>query len=178
MKYGAIMIDPPWPFKTYSKDKALPCRTEDQPYPAMALHEIAGLPMPDLAAKDCAVFLWRNASLPDMPAILARLWGFRLVTDDVFVWDKGGIGMGHWTRKQSETVSLMCRGRPKRLSGGVRQIIQAPRREHSRKPDEIYNRIESLVGGPYLEMFARQQWPGWDSWGNETDKFKPQVEKA
>jgi len=147
MTYGAILIDPPWPFKTYSKEKALPCRTEEQPYPAMGLHEIAGIPVPDLAAKNCALFLWRNASLPDMPAILARLWGFRLVTDDVFVWNKGG---------------------------GVRQIIDAPRREHSRKPDEIYSRIESLVAGPYLEMFARQKWRGWDAWGNEIDKFQPQ----
>jgi N6-adenosine-specific RNA methylase IME4 len=61
-----------------------------------------------------------------------------------------------------------------RVNSDVRQAIIAPRREHSRKPDGIYERIERLVAGPYLELFARQKRPDWDCWGNETDKFKPQ----
>lgn len=170
MKYGAILIDPPWGFDTYSAEGMVPARGE-QPYPTMGLHEIAGLNVPDLAAKDCAVFLWKNASLPHAAQLLADAWRFRFVTDDVFVWVKERIGMGYWSRKRSETVCLMVKGRPKRLSKGVDQIITAPRREHSRKPDEIYERIEALVGGPYLEMFARQRRDGWDSWGNEVDKF-------
>lgn len=169
-KYGAILMDPAWPFDTYAAKGMVPARGV-QPYPTMRLHEIAGLPVPDLAAKDCALFMWKNASLPHAATFLAAAWGFRIVTDDVFVWLKPSIGMGYWSRKRSETVCLMVRGRPMRIGRGVDQVIEAPRREHSRKPDEIYARIEALVGGPYLEMFARQRWPGWDSWGNETDKF-------
>ena len=81
------------------------------------------------------------------------------------------IGMGKWTRKQTELCLLFTKGKPRVLSHSVREIIDAPRREHSRKPDETYERIEQLVSGPYLEMFARQNWPGWSSWGNQTGKF-------
>lgn len=171
MKYGAILIDPPWPFDGYVKKGVVPARGE-QPYKTMKLYEIAGLPIPDLAAKNCAVFLWKNASLPRAAQLLADVWGFQIVTDDVFVWRKPSIGMGYWSRKDTETCALLKRGTPRRKSKGVRQSIEADRREHSRKPDDIYRRIMDLVDGPYLEMFARQQWPGWDSWGNETNKFQ------
>jgi N6-adenosine-specific RNA methylase IME4 len=79
--------------------------------------------------------------------------------------------MGYWTRANTEPCLLATRGRPKRLNADVRQAIIEPRREHSRKPDGIHKRIERLVAGPYLELFARQQRPGWDVWGNEVDKF-------
>jgi len=79
--------------------------------------------------------------------------------------------MGYWTRANPEQCLLATRGHPKRIGRDVRRWIDAPRREHSRKPDEIYERIERLVDGPYLEMFARQTRDGWDAWGNETDKF-------
>lgn len=171
MKYGAILLDPPWGFDTFAKKGQVPARGE-QPYPTMRLHEIAGLPIPDLAARDCALFLWQSDSLPRAAVLLAEVWGFRLVTDNVFIWRKPSIGMGYWSRKEGETVALLTRGRPKRLSKSVRQIMDAPRREHSRKPDEIYSRVQALVGGPYLEMFARQEFPGWASWGNETGKFE------
>lgn len=171
VKYGAILIDPPWPFDTYSRKAVVPARAE-QPYPTMAMNEIAALPIPDLAARSCAVFLWQSDSLPLAAGQLAAIWGLRIVTDNVFIWIKPSIGMGYWTRKEGETVALMTKGQPPRRAKDVRQVIEAPRREHSRKPDEIYERIERLVDGPYLEMFARQRWPGWDSWGNETDKFE------
>lgn len=173
VKYGAILMDPPWAFRTFTKEATIPHRTEDQPYEAMAIHLIAGLPVPERAAKNCAVFLWESDSLASSTTELASMWGFKVATRNVFIWDKGRIGMGYWSRKEAETVSLLTRGSPKRLRADVRQIIRAPRREHSRKPDEIYGRIEALVGGPYLEMFARQRRPGWDAWGNEVDKFTP-----
>lgn len=81
------------------------------------------------------------------------------------------VGMGYWTRSNTEPCLLATRGKPKRLHADVRQGIIAPRREHSRKPDGIHDRIERLVGGPYAELFARQSRPGWDTWGNETTKF-------
>lgn len=170
MKYGAILIDPPWGLNTYSKKGVVPARGE-QPYKTMKLADMAKLPVPDLAAKDCALFMWQSDSLPYAALTLAEAWGFRIVTDNVFVWRKPSIGMGYWSRKECETVCLMTKGHPRRLSKGVRQVIDAPRREHSRKPDEQYERIQKLVAGPYLEMFARQQWPGWDSLGDEKNKF-------
>jgi N6-adenosine-specific RNA methylase IME4 len=81
------------------------------------------------------------------------------------------VGMGYWTRANSEACLLATRGKPKRLNADVRQGIIAPRREHSRKPDGIHARIERLVAGPYCELFARERRPGWDAWGNEVDKF-------
>jgi N6-adenosine-specific RNA methylase IME4 len=125
-----------------------------------------------LAAKDCALFMWVvDSHLPDAIE-LARAWGFAFKTA-AFVWVKsreGGyakIGMGYWTRKQTEQCWLFTKGSPKRLGKGVRQIIHCPRGAHSAKPDEQYDRIEALVGGPYLELFARSQRPGWTAWGDQ-----------
>ena len=113
---------------------------------------------------------------------MIEAWGFTYKTCG-FCWNKGNtlplfpddfkdkMGLGYWTRANSEVCLLATRGKPKRLNADVRQIIQAPLREHSRKPDEVYSKIERLVDGPYLELFARQQWPGWDVWGNEVGKF-------
>lgn len=171
MKYGTILIDPPWGFKTFSEDAVIPTQGA-QPYKAMSLGEIAALPLPEIMARDCAVFLWDNDSLPDTVGFLTTAWGLRLGTRNVFVWYKGPrIGMGYYSRKQCEVCHLLVRGRPKRKSKAVRQFIESPRREHSRKPDEQYGRIEELFDGPYIEFFARQRWPGWDAWGDEVGKF-------
>jgi len=84
--------------------------------------------------------------------------------------------MGYWTRANSEPCLLATRGKPKRLSAAVRQGIIEPRREHSRKPDCVHERIERLVAGPYLELFARATRPGWTCWGNEVGKFDRPLE--
>lgn len=81
------------------------------------------------------------------------------------------MGLGYWTRANTEPCLLATRGKPKRIAADIRQGILEPIREHSRKPDCVHERIERLVAGPYLELFARQRRPGWTSWGNETDKF-------
>ena len=83
--------------------------------------------------------------------------------------------MGHWTRGNPEQCLLFTLGAPERLSAGVRKLIVAPRREHSRKPDEQYAAIEALCPGPYAELFARQHRPGWDAWGNQTDRFEKEA---
>ncbi|MEK6591567.1 MAG: MT-A70 family methyltransferase [Pseudomonadota bacterium] len=171
MKYGCILMDPPWAFKTYSGRNTIAHRSANDHYRTMDLHQIAGLPVSELAARDCALFMWVVDSHLDAALDLFKVWGFKFKTR-AFTWVKtGNIGMGYWTRKQSEMCLLATRGKPRRKSKGVREIIEAPRREHSRKPDEQYARIEALVGGPYLEMFARQERPGWSAWGNETTKF-------
>lgn len=170
MKYRCILADPPWSFLTYSKKQTTPHRCAEDHYKTMTHGELQALPVEQWAEKDCALFMWIVGSHIDVGINLAKCWGFQFKTD-AFVWSKGKIGMGYWTRKQTETCYLFTKGKPARLCKGVRQLITAPRREHSRKPDEQYERIESLVLGPYLEMFARQRRPGWDVWGNETDKF-------
>lgn len=171
MKYGCILADPPWAFRTYGNKHTTPHRGAQGHYSTLTKEELLRvLPMADVAAKDCALFMWVVDSHFDEALMLGRAWGFEFKTC-AFVWSKGKIGMGYWTRKQTEQCWLFTKGKPARLSKGVQQIIRAPRREHSRKPDEQYERIEALVGGPYLEMFARTRRPGWDAWGNQVDKF-------
>jgi len=177
VKYGAVLCDPPWAFEAYSH-KGITQRSAESKYRTAPIDALAELPVADFAAPRCALFMWAVDSHLDQAIALMGRWGFTFKTV-AFVWVKTAkngqprMSMGLWTRKQSEICLLGTRGKPARLSGGVRQVIMAPRREHSRKPDEIYERVEKLVAGPYLEMFARQQWPGWDSWGDETTKFAP-----
>ena len=168
-KYGAILCDAPWGFTTYSKKRVAPARGA-QPYSVMSLDDIKALPVGDVAAPNALLFMWTVSHLQLAAYEVAEAWGFKPVSV-AFVWDKGRMGMGYWTRQEVEICHLFKRGKPPRLGKGVRQLIRAPRREHSRKPDEQYGRIESLVGGPYLELFARQAWPGWTAWGNQTDKY-------
>ena len=174
MTYPAILCDPPWSFEAYSGPRVAQ-RTAQSHYAVQPHEALAAIPVP--AADNCALFMWTVDSHLDQAILLMQAWGFTFKTI-AFVWVKTckdgktpRMGMGLWTRKMSEICLLGTKGHVSRQSKGVRQVIMAPRREHSRKPDEIYRRIEALVEGPYLEMFARQSWPGWDAWGNETEKF-------
>ena len=175
-RYGAIYADPPWAFETYSGGKP-PQRMAVAHYPVMRTEDLAQMPVAKIAGKDAALFMWVvDAHLPQALE-LGEAWGFTFKTV-AFVWHKmstGGlahVGLGYWTRSQGEICLLFTRGRPKRRDKGVRQFINAAVREHSRKPDVTHERIERLVGGPYLELFARERRPGWDAWGNEVGKFK------
>jgi N6-adenosine-specific RNA methylase IME4 len=139
----------------------------------MSLDDIKSLPVADLAADNCVLFLWAiNSMLPQAISVMDA-WGFvfktvaRSPTDNA--WH---LGLGYWTRQNSEHCLLGTRGKPKRVARDVRELVIAPRREHSRKPDEVAAGIERLVSGPHLELFARQRRPGWDAWGDEVDKFK------
>ncbi|MGB3042474.1 MAG: MT-A70 family methyltransferase [Xanthobacteraceae bacterium] len=168
--FGAVLADPPWSFRTYGGKEVAPARAE-QPYSVMSLTDLKALPVGDVAARDAILFMWTVSHLQDEATDLARAWGFTSKSV-AFIWDKGRVGMGYWTRQEAEICKLYTRGKPKRLHADVRQIIRAPRREHSRKPDEQYGRIERLVAGPYLELFARQSWPGWVAWGNQVGKYE------
>lgn len=160
-------------------------------YKTMGLQQIVALPVSEIAANDCVLFIWVTwPTLIDAFKVI-EFWGFTYKTCG-FSWIKANnsqvdffqeelkaeMKLGYWTRSNSEVCLLATRGKPKRLNADVRQGIIAPSREHSRKPDGIHERIERLVAGPYLEMFARQQRPGWVAWGNQTDKFTPVVEAA
>jgi N6-adenosine-specific RNA methylase IME4 len=195
--YGAILADPPWHFESWTTarwngDKVRPVLTPAKapPYPTMDVDDIAALAVRELAAADSALFCWGAwYRLPDTLKVISA-WGFEYKTC-AFCWMKADVrqpdlfetnyngqwGLGYWVRQNSEFCLLATRGKPSRLNADVMQGIIAPRRQHSRKPDGIHERIERLVAGPYLELFARQRRPGWDCWGNEVDKFAPQVSR-
>jgi N6-adenosine-specific RNA methylase IME4 len=172
---GAVLADPAWSFAVRSpKGEG---RSASQHYACMTLEAIAALPVAEWAASDSWLFLW--ATTPMLPQALCVMesWGFTY-SGNAFAWVKlnpSGVGFhmgcGFTTRKNLELCLLGKRGRPRINSHSVRELIVAPRREHSRKPDEQYARIERLVAGPYLELFARQQWPGWTAVGDEVDRF-------
>lgn len=186
--YQLILADPPWRFATRSA-KGLK-RAPQSHYDCMPLDEIKRLPVADLTAKNCALLLWGIDPMLPQALEVMNAWGFRFSTT-AFTWAKLNkrartdqfaekdffTGLGYWTRANAEFCLLGVRGRPKRISRDVRRLIVAPRREHSRKPDESYTRAERLIAGPRLELFARQQRPGWDCWGNETTLFSETGER-
>src|ERR1017187_320133 len=178
-KFGAILADPPWRFKTYSKKGRNRCPDwkpfEGSPsrhYETMGIDDIRALPVQNLADDDCCLFLWFSWPMLADALCVIDSWGFKYKTC-AFAWIKltadghPAMGSGYWTRANSEACLLATRGKPRRINADVRQAILEPRREHSRKPDCVHERIERLVRGPYLELFARQQRPNWTVWGNE-----------
>lgn len=173
--FGCILADPPWAFRTYSGKESTPHRGALDHYQTTRTDALASIPVGDACAKNCALFMWVVDSHLEEALALAKAWGFGFKTC-AFVWVKskaGGyphVGMGYWTRKQTEQCWLFTRGSPKRLDKGVEQIIHCPRGAHSAKPEQQYKLIERLVGGPYLELFSRTNRPGWTAWGNETGK--------
>lgn len=176
LAYSVIHADPPWSFDNYSSKGE--GRNPNRHYDTMSIDEIAALPVGHLAADNCALFLWAVDPLLDRAFDVMRAWGFRYVTV-AFTWakrtkrDEGWhMGTGYYTRANPETCLLGIAGRMPRASAAVRQLIVAPLREHSRKPDEVYQGIEQLFGEQRrLDLFSRQERPGWGSWGNETGKF-------
>lgn len=177
-KYGAILADPPWRFRTWSEKNQ--SRAASRHYSLMTLPEICTLPVAELAAPDCVLFLWVTRPMLREAFTVAEAWGFEFKTV-AFTWTKTTkhgkehMGLGYWSRANPEQCWLFTRGKPKRLPTGrsVREWITSPAREHSRKPDEVHERIERLVAGPYVELFARSPWPHWDVWGDEANRFTP-----
>jgi N6-adenosine-specific RNA methylase IME4 len=181
-RFGAILADPPWPYATYSaKGKG---RSAEAHYDTMSVEDICAIPVgARWALPDCVLFLWTTKPLLPRAFEVITAWGFEYKTNG-FTWVKTiasagdptlfgapplrfAFGLGHWTRSNPEQCLLATRGKPHRLNADVAELIPAPRREHSRKPDEIYERIERLVPGPYLELFSsaeaphRAQWTHW-----------------
>ena len=174
---GAILADPAWSFVVRSpKGEG---RSASQHYAVMPLEVIAALPVTEGAAPDSWLFLWTTTPMLLQALQVMSAWGFAY-SGSAFCWvkqNKSGcgfhMGMGFTTRKNVELCLLGRRGRPPIRAHDVRELIVAPRREHSRKPDKQYERIERLCDGPYLELFARQRWPGWIAIGDELRRFAP-----
>jgi N6-adenosine-specific RNA methylase IME4 len=178
-KAGTILADPPWKFKTRSP--AGEGRSASLHYKTEGLEEIMALPVAELAAPDSVLFMWMVDWCPGDALALIEAWGFQHQTT-AFTWakeNKSGegwfMGQGYWTRANPEDCWLATRGHPKRLYADVRQLVTAPVQEHSRKPDEVHDRIERLVAGPYLELYGRRERPGWKVWGNELPPHDPQT---
>lgn len=168
-QYGTILADPPWPERGGGKIK----RGADRHYPLMTVKEIAALPVAALALPDSHLYLWvTNNYLPDGLEVM-RAWGFRYVT--TITWAKDKQGLGQYFRGMTEHVLFGVRGQPpyKLTADGNRcqgtTLITAPRGEHSAKPEALRAMIERVSYGPYVELFARQNYAGWDCFGNEVD---------
>ncbi len=171
--YSTVLADPPWRFENRT-GKMAPEHQRLLRYPTMTLEEISEIPISQVAAANSHLYLWvPNALLAEGLEIMKR-WGFTYKTN--IVWYKirkdggpDGRGVGFYFRNVTELILFGIRGQMRTLQPGRTQvnIISSQKREHSRKPDQIYNLVESCSPGPYLELFARFRREGWDQWGNE-----------
>jgi N6-adenosine-specific RNA methylase IME4 len=168
-KFPVLLADPPWQFKVYDAESGLDSAA-DAHYPTMPVEEICALPVSELATDDAVLFLWTTAPhLMGEPRQVLDAWGFEYVTN--VTWAKDRHGLGYWVRNQHEHLLIARRGNfpAPRPDDRPPSIISAPRREHSRKPDEAYALIERMYPElPKIELFARgEARPGWRVWGNE-----------
>ncbi len=164
------MLTPPWEFRNYSD--ALQ-GTARQHFGTMPLDWIKALPVAPLTTKDCALLLWATGPLLPEAFEVISAWGFTYKTV-AFNWIKTNpngeglrVGNWYWTLAGSEICLLATKGSPTRIAKDVRQVFQAPVTRHSEKPEEARRRIERLLCGPYLELFARRKVEGWYTWGDE-----------
>lgn len=171
--YTTFLADPPWQFQNRT-GKVAPEHKRLLRYPTMELKEIMELPVSRLAAAQSHLYLWVPNALLQEGLRVMEAWGFTYKSN--LVWCKirkdggpDGRGVGFYFRNVTELILFGVRGRMRTLSPGRRQVnvLRSRKREHSRKPDEIYDVIEACSPGPYLELFARFKRPGWDQWGNE-----------
>lgn len=171
-KYNIILCDPPWSYndKALAGNRGACCK-----YTVMNIDDIKYLPIHEIADKNCLLFLW--ITMPKLNEVfdVIKAWGFEYKTV-AFTWVKkykngdNFMGMGRWTRANAELCLLCTKGKPKRISASVRQIIESVPEKHSKKPDIVRDKIIELCGDlPRIELFARQRAEGWDSWGNEIE---------
>lgn len=176
-RFRTIMADPPWRFQN-STGKVAPEHKRLNRYGTMTLDDIQRLPVPKISADTAHLYLWvPNALLPEGLAVM-EAWGFSYKSN--LVWHKirkdggsDGRGVGFYFRNVTELILFGVKGKNARtLEAGRTQVnmIQTRKREHSRKPDEQYQLIESCSPGPYLEMFGRGIRRGWTTWGNQADE--------
>jgi N6-adenosine-specific RNA methylase IME4 len=180
-KFATILADPPWQFINKT-GKIAPEHKRLSRYGTMKLDEITRLPVAEIAASQAHLYLWcPNALLPDGLAVL-KAWGFSYKSN--IVWHKirkdggsDGRGVGFYFRNVTELIRFGVRGKNARtLAPGRTQVnlLATRKREHSRKPDEQYNIIETCSPSPYLELFARGSRSGWATWGNQADEsYRP-----
>ena len=171
--YTTILADPPWQFQNRT-GKMAPEHKRLLRYPTMELKEIMELPVSKLAAAKSHLYLWVPNALLQEGLKVMEAWGFTYKSN--VVWYKirkdggpDGRGVGFYFRNVTELILFGVRGSMRTLQPGRTQVnlLSTRKREHSRKPDEIYPIVEGCSPGPYLELFARFSRPGWSQWGNE-----------
>ena len=174
--FGTILADPPWRFKNRT-GRIAPEYHRLHRYPSLTDDEIKALPIPDLADKQSHLYLWVPNALIQTGLEVMSHWGFEYKTN--LVWFKvrkdgapDGRGVGFYFRNVTELILFGVKGGVRTLSPGRRQVnlLATQRREHSRKPDELYDIIEQCSLGPYLELFARHSREGWAQWGDQLVK--------
>lgn len=185
MKYNIIYADPPWSYKdkALSGNRGACCK-----YNVMDTEDISSLPIDNIAADNCVLFMWVTMPKLNECFDLIRAWGFNYKTC-AFNWTKMNkksntpfMGMGSWTRANNELCLLATKGKPKRISASVKMLIETYEDEcvdilhsriqqHSKKPDEVRDRIVELCGDlPRIELFARHKSPDWDVFGDEVEE--------
>ncbi|MEM7311571.1 MAG: MT-A70 family methyltransferase, partial [Planctomycetota bacterium] len=180
MKCGTILADPPWQFSNRT-GKVAPEHKRLNRYGTLTLAEIKDIPVHVACDENAHLYLWvPNALLQEGLDVMAA-WGFTYKTN--LVWHKirkdggpDGRGVGFYFRNTTELVLFGIRGRMRTLQPGRTQvnILKTRKREHSRKPDEMYDLVESCSPGPYLELFARgKHSEQWHVWVNQSDEYEP-----
>jgi N6-adenosine-specific RNA methylase IME4 len=200
MKYNIILMDPPWLYNSRANHKTRFRGGAVGHYPLMPMKDIAALPISGIAEKHCAVLMWCTFPYLDKQIQLFKHWGFRFRTQFLtwvklnpkgwdqpkndpsyrpgkeYVLYRDGLfhsvffGTGYYAKANPEVCLLGMRGQVPTISDAVSSVILAPRREHSRKPDETYSKIEGVFGDlPRIELFARTSAPGWSVLGNHID---------
>lgn len=178
--FRTVLADPPWRFQNRT-GKMAPEHRRLSRYGTMAVEEIEALPVAALCDEPAHLYLWvPNALLAEGLQVM-QAWGFSYKSN--IVWHKirkdggpDGRGVGFYFRNVTELVLFGVRGKSARtLAPGRRQVnfIKSQKREHSRKPDQLYDIIETCSAGPYLELFARGTRQGWNTWGNQSEDYAP-----
>lgn len=179
-KYKLIYADPPWYYRAWSNKKNKKCA--EAHYNTMTVEELKNIPVKKISEKDSVLLLWVTFPCLEDGLKLIADWGFQYKTV-AFVWVKTNKvaktlhwGLGSYTRANVELCLLATKGKPlPRKSRSVHQVVFSLVREHSRKPDEVREKIVELFGNiPKIELFARQTFEGWNAWGNEVNLFNKQ----
>ena len=162
--FEVIAIDPPWPYETEYNPNG---RRAANPYPEMSLEEIKNIQIP--SSENSILWLWTTHKFMRNSFEILDKWGFRDVA--ILTWVKDRMGLGSWLRSQSEYCIMAVKGNPKVNLTNETTVLNAPMREHSRKPDEFYSMVNNLCIGRKLEYFSREKREGWEVYGNDTEKF-------
>jgi N6-adenosine-specific RNA methylase IME4/ParB-like chromosome segregation protein Spo0J len=157
--FQVIVADPPW---RYDSGGSLP-------YPTMDTDDIKAMPVRDIAADDAVLWLWATNAHLRVAFDVVEAWGFEYRA--LLTWVKDRMGTGEWLRGQTEHCLLAVRGRPVFVSGTHTTVLQATRREHSRKPEEFYHVVEATSPGSRIELFCRERRNGWSAYGNDMGRF-------
>ena len=178
-KFGAILADPPWEFKNKT-GKIAPQHKKTSRYKTLSLEDIKSLPVERVSSKRSHLYLWVPNALIKEGLEVMDAWGFKYKTN--LIWRKirkdggsDGRGVGFYFRNTTEIILFGVKGknvRTRKLGRTQVNVIETRKREHSRKPDELYKIIENCSWGPFLELFARGKRKGWTNWGDQSKKYK------